>query len=311
MTSKPYKKIILIGILAVSLITVTQIWRWYYFGFRAAVTDVVFYGKVIDQDDKPVSEARVLYFISGQFMAAGAGSGFTLTDEQGRFRIQGEGAKIVVQTITGSQIDYNTPTPEKVPYLSGGRNPKLIIEDWDKYTSDDPYVFKAWRVEKYENVKKGYDGYSLLPDGSIYTYDPFDRDRGNRWHDGETDGLIRVSCERGEMAHGRDFQDWRITLTPVDGGIQLTDDIYMNIVPDNGYQPALSIEQQLSSPDYQRSVINQRYFFTAHHGKYYGGLFVHYTPHFRNDQCDIEISYKINLDGSHNLAVKPIEGWKL
>ena len=217
--------------------------------------------------------------------------------EEGYFSIHGEGADIVFQAITADHIDYNTPTPV------------LMISDWEEYTPDNPYVFNTWRVDSYENVRHGHDGYQLLPDGRIYTYDPFDSDRSNRWHEGETDGLLRVSCERGEMERPRDFQEWRVTLKPIDGGIQSADDIYMNIAPVSGYQDSISVEQKLSSNNYQRSVGNSRYFITAHQGKYYGGLRVRYRPHFRKEQCSISISYKVNMDGTRNLAVKPEEKW--
>lgn len=310
MLSKKYKVPAFFLVVFLTLTGVTGYYqRWHttlFFGYLAAVTDIEFYGKILDQNDDPVANAEVSYFIGGQFLAAGAGSGVAVTDENGVFFIYGEGANIVVQAITGDRIDYNSSTPDFQPLLSGGRNPDLIIWKWKEYTSDNPYVFKAWRVQEYGNVKTGRDGYPLFPDGRIYTYNGIDRKRRKRWSEVEIgNGYLRVSCDREPMADPNDYKDWRVTLAPIEGGIQKTDDIYMNIAPEGGYLDSITEGRSVQSGDYQPSLTNQRYFFTAMSGKYYGSLFVHYDPHFRNEQCNVAISYKINLDGSRNLAARP------
>lgn len=284
--------------------------RWYSMGYKSAVTDVTFNGKVVDQNGLPVESARVSYFISGQFMASGSGSGKAVTDKGGHFSLRGQGAAVVIQSIVADDIDYNTPAPEQPTQLSRGRNPALTIENWDQYTPDNPYLFRAWRVDSFENVRNGSDGYGMTPDGGIYAYDPFVSNRGGRWKASKNNGMIRVSCERGKMSHERDYQDWRITLSPVDGGIQPTDDIYMNQAPESGYQASIAVQQSVSSPDFSRASGNHRYFFTAHNGKYYGSLIAHFRPHFRDNECSVRFSYKINMDGGRNLAIRHEDIWK-
>jgi hypothetical protein len=279
--------------------------RWYKLGFKTAVTDVMFHGKVIDQYEAPVSGAKVSYIIVGQFLAAGAGKGFALTDEQGRFVIEGEGARVRIEDIIHPQINFNPPTSTEKTLLDAGRNSPINVSNWEKYTTDNPYLFRAYRVAQYEDVKKGAAGIGMKPDGRIYTFDFTKHWRsGEQVKEGESYGQLRVSCERAEMEHGRNFQDWRVTLTPVDGGIQMTDNIYMNEAPETGYQPTITVEQRIDDPEYKNMIINQRYFFTAHHSDIYGSLFIHYKPHFRNEKCNIRIAYKMNMEGSRNLAVK-------
>ncbi len=283
--------------------------RWYNIGFKAAVTDVIFYGKVIDQHGKPVDGAKVTYLVEGQFLAAGSGQGWTLTDNQGMFLIEGEGAKITVQDIIHPQINYNPPLTTKNSILTAGRNVPDRIVLWKKYTADNPYLFKAWWVEEFENVLAGWTRESLPPDGTVFTYNVLGKKKRRRipWVEGEVGGHFRFSCERSEMSKHRDYKDWKVTITPVDGGIQQTDDIYQNVAPETGYQPSFVLEQLKSSPDYQHQIINQRYFFYANNGASYGSLFVRINPHrFRSGvgECKIVVSYKINLNGSRNLAVK-------
>ena len=104
------------------------------------------------------------------------------------------------------------------------------------------------------------------------------------------------------MSDHLDKLDWQVSITPVDGGIMTTDDLYMNLAPENGYMPSLTVDMNTASPDYQDVLGDQRYYFTSQNGQVYGALFVYYEPH-RKDHCKITIEYKVNLNGSRNLAV--------
>ena len=282
--------------------------RMYQMVFEFAVTHVKFYGKVIDQNGVAVANAKVSYLIVGQFPSAGAGRGFTITDDQGRFYIKGKGNSVTVQAIKHPQINFNPPATErerKLVTLYEGENPGLIIRNWNVYTKNNPYIFKTWMEKKFENVK-GASGYgdSLIPDGRVYTYDFLQfRNWRKRVSEGETQGHLRVSCERAVMQGLRDYQDWQITLAPVNGGIQATDDIYQNLAPETGYLPSIIVEQKLDSSDYQHLILNQRYYFTTDDGATYGSLVVHYYPHTEKG-CKAAVAFKMNLEGSRNLAVK-------
>lgn len=290
--------------------------RYYVFGLEAGLEDVEFHGRVVDQHGKPVVGARVNYSIGGALMAAGSGSGIAVTDEQGNFSIRGRGGNLTLNKVEHPEVDFEYIDQK---YQTGdGRRKSMTLwgfqhtkggDDpiWSDYTKDKPYIFKAWRVGEFEKVKKGHSSLFLLPDGRVYTID-FNRRHKGRTTEGEVDGHIRLSCTRGYMEHNRDWGDWTVTISAVNGGIQSTNDNYLNFAPDAGYQSEITITQTKGAPDYQHTLRNQRYYFAAKNGQVYGSLFINYEPYtWSNNQryCVIRINqYKINANGSRNLAVR-------
>jgi hypothetical protein len=276
----------------------------YRLGVEGSKTDVKFVGRVLDQYDNPVKQAKIVYIISGQLLASGAGQGITYTDDQGKFIIEGKGAAVTVQHITGDHIDYNPPTPDVEHSLSDGRNPSVKVVDWYNYTDSDPYTYRVWRVESYGQVISGRTGYPLPPTGEVYTFNPL-LSRDKQWVRGESPGIMRFSCERGPMSDRNDYQDWRIIIRPVDGGILSTQDLYMNLAPESGYESQHVIEQVKSAKGYRNKMADQRYFFNANNNRYYGAIVAEYWPHFRINECEVLFSYRINTEGKRGLAIKP------
>jgi hypothetical protein len=109
------------------------------------------------------------------------------------------------------------------------------------------------------------------------------------------------------MAYVEDYGDWSVTISPVNGGgIQETDDLYMNMAPKTGYLPSLTIDRRIGSSSYLPALLNKRYFFTSNDGQDYGSLYVHYEPFAREDidGCIIRFSWKLNTTGSRSLEIK-------
>ena len=91
-------------------------------------------------------------------------------------------------------------------------------------------------------------------------------------------GDLIVRCERESMQQHTDRSDWSVTIEPINGGIQEARDRYLNLAPESGYQPSITIAKKFGEKDYQPSVIEERYYFTAHNGQVYGTLFNDYRP---------------------------------
>lgn len=98
-------------------------------------------------------------------------------------------------------------------------------------------------------------------------------------------------------------------MTPVDGGIMKTKDLYQYIVPEDGYLPTYHIVRKASDPDYFHALINQRYYFKAHNGQMYGSLFGHFEPFSGDNTCMVALHYSANPNRSLNLLIKPKEGY--
>jgi len=104
----------------------------------------------------------------------------------------------------------------------------------------------------------------------------------------------------------KDYGDWIFTISSIDGGIQKTNDLYLNKAPDSGYQSSIKIKMDYGSDKYMPSLFNQRFYFYTQSGKVYGSMLVNFKPHrkFRGNECGIEIQYKMNPTGSKNLELK-------
>ena len=294
--------------------------RFYTLGFEAGMEDIDFYGQIVDQYGEPVGNASVGFSTGGVMLAPGKGIGKVNADEQGRFEIHSEGGSLSLFNIKAPGINFSFPVPTHIKNSRFGAHIKEMrftgyqhnmggnAPLWTGTSPEKPYVFTAWRVEKYEKVLIGDLNSYQFPDGRIYTFKLDKKKYKERREEGSTDGYLRVSCTRGPVKSIHDQVDWQVTITPVDGGIQATDDLYLNLAPEAGYQPSLTVDMNTKgvsgSPP---SLKNQRYFFTANNGQIFGSLYLHIEPNAKQGKkCRIDIAqYKININGSRNLAVKP------
>ena len=96
---------------------------------------------------------------------------------------------------------------------------------------------------------------------------------------------------------------WNAIIRPIKGGIQKTDDFYLNEAPLNNYEPFL-IEGNNAGLTNTDILRDQHYYFFSHNKKHFGGLKVTYKPFANKDYCHFVIEYKINENGSRNLAIR-------
>ena len=283
-----------------------------------SLPDITFYGRIIDQHGLPVKNASVWYSGENAYISAGGGMGAGRTDDDGYFMIDTSGAALVLGAVSHPEIDevfyelrIDTNSATKKQYKSVIRflshDKKGAALNYNNYSEKDKaYIVHAWRLGEYEgaiegNVISDYDN-----DGKYYTL-TFDQTRlGVRKKEGKTDGHIYISCRRPHMTHNRDYGDWSISITPVNGGIQETDDIYMNIAPESGYQTSLDINMTKSSQGYVHELRDKKYYFKSNSGKEYGSLLMEIKPFSRasKEACRIEVFYKLNPTGSRNLELK-------
>ena len=283
----------------------------------STLPNITFYGRVIDQYNQPVKNATVWYEGANTYLSAGGGRGLVTTDDNGYFEIDTEGASLTIGTVTHSeigQISYELPKltnswlsarAGSINFLSA-KDKQGIYPTWrDHSEKNKAYIIHAWRLGDYEGAKSGYVSAGLLATGKIYTLKLNEIKRRNRLIEGQKEGHFHISCTRPHIDSYKDRFDWSASIIPVNGGIQETNDLYMNIAPATGYQSSLNIVMRKGSNDYKHKLLNKRYYFTAN-GKDYGSLFVHFDPFasIEEDACSISIRYKINPTGSRNLELK-------
>lgn len=265
---------------------------------RSRNLPIEMHGKVIDQYGQPVAGAEVnLMVAGGGSFAPGSGPVAVTTDAMGMFRVQAKGQEVAIGSVKHPQLSAVKFSVGQdvagIEHLDAvGRFGEKY--SWRSYTTPDkPFVINVWRVERFEKLEHGSGGFLPVPNGE----------------NDEQAGII-VSCTREEKAPNTHWRhqkgSWSITFSPIDGGIQETDNLYLNEAPESGYQPELTVAMKRGDPDYKVSIQPaRRYYYTAHNGKWYGSFSATFDPYMIDDKCLVKIAFKYNSNGSRNLAVKP------
>ena len=286
---------------------------------------VPFYGRVVDQHGNAVMDAKIEYALYGRH----ADKQFKQikSDAQGSFFIENKkGSGILIQGIYHADYIYIAPTPV---YRSGVRvsQTQLDLErntsvafgnvyrfqgfsekNWDNYSEDNPYIFDVWKVIEHQDKVKQDTVRTVAPiDGTIYTVHMGYQNNVKHYERKDVfkkinpEGHLYISCIRDAQENHMDRVDWQVTITPVDGGIQATTDRYAKLAPSDGYVSSIVIEQKVKDKTYKDYLDGQRYYFTTKNNQYYGFLYIDYSPFVREKSCDVNVYYKINLNGARNL----------
>jgi len=286
-------------------------------------SDYVFYGRVVDQYGKPVAGAQVRYEGTHGYLSKGSGLGYIVTDNNGDFTISANGASLILNAVIHDDIDYSYsqitsgnsnnagiqhPQKYQMKFQKGGTQEGY--DDALKYNNrENAYIVNAYRREGYKGAFSMTTGFGLDADGAIHT---LTLNKGwshsaNKMIKGELPGHLHLSCTRKQMTGAEDYGDWTFKIEPVDGGIQETNDIFLNKAPESGYQPFYSVDMKYGNPEYSPWLLNKRFYFTSNNSKEFGSLYIQFEPHrlWRDGahSCVISVTYKMNTNGDRNLEI--------
>jgi len=285
----------------------------------SSLPSITFYGRVIDQNSQPVIGARINYTGTNAYLSEGGGRGRVITDDEGYFEIDTSGASLVIGGVSHNEIDKVLNSRKKdgtetsktgvIRFLSHKDN-QGNYPNWRNHTKKETaYIIHAWRLGKYEGAKKGNLAIDFTYlDGRQYTVDLTANKYNKQVKEGSHSGQFIVGCIRKTNMEKRiDYGDWTAFITPINGGIQVTNDLYMNEAPESGYKSSISINMKLGESGYTPQLYNQRYYFKANNESIYGSVIVNYMPHarFKENFCRIDIrNFKYNPTGLRNLELK-------
>lgn len=263
-------------------------------GSDAMVMAVQFYGKVIDQYGNPVPDMKVSYDAGNAPFTRGSGPGFVMTESDGSFVIANVKANILdIRALEKENYEVRAWVTFRGYNQGGGDG----VGSWADYRKEKPYVFKAWKAEKYAKVTVGEEGVWRFERNQTYTLD-LHGEKGNRKFQGLQPGDLRV-------LFSADDEGWKVKIAAVDGGLQETGDEYMNLAPELGYLPELEYSGKKTNYD----SLRKQYYLQSRNGQSYGALKVEILPYYSSSVKDsaIVMSYVINLEGGRELAVRPNE----
>lgn len=280
--------------------------------------DIVFYGRVIDQNNQPVVGASIWHSGENAYLSSGDGKGLAQTDEEGYFMLDTSGAALALGSIKHPEIDgvvyyrLNKPDSPKARYsttvrfLSHSKSDRALSYN-DYSVKDKAYVIQVWRLDKYEGTIAGYSSLHITSDSKVHSL-MFDSGRNTiKLTDDKNKAQFNISCTRPHMVNNQDYGDWSLKLTPVNGVIVEANDPYLNHAPEFGYQTSIQVNMSKEAENYSHQLKNKRYYFAVNNSnKYYGSLNAHYEPFYGPDKevCIVRFNHKINPTGSRNLELK-------
>ena len=238
--------------------------------------EINFFGKVVDQNDQPLAGVVVkaetrewhvknLFEPAGEFArpvtVAGADGQFSFT------RLRGDAFGILSLTKDG----YVVSTRAKMNYSYGTLphhfTPNPLV----------PVIFRMWKSNGAVRLHVVRISGSIPQDGAVLPFD-LQRNRKATQPGQETD--LRVTLKHNAPPGQRGYEprfDWSCTLEVPGGGLIETQDEFMYLAPEQGYQPQWVAEFKKDDPNWKvRREVN--FYLRNRDGQQYGRLRVRLEP---------------------------------
>jgi len=251
---------------------------------------ITFYGKVVDEDGKPLAGAKVSLVVVTSHFAENRTDQEPValeTDQSGNFTLTGVTA-YAIDEISIQKHGYELSQKAKRGYKFGS------IPDDYKPDSANPVVFKMWKHQHPEPLIVGSKFYGVIPDGQPNTID-FLQQKKKDGISPPGDIVVRIN-RPANLQPGTRF-DWSFSIESIDGGVIHTEDDFLYRAPILGYQKKYDFKMSATN-SYRYS--NQQFYLKSRNGQVYGRLTVEVIPDYK-DQGVFNVQYFINTNGSQNL----------
>jgi len=242
-----------------------------------------FYGKVIDQNNQPVIEAKVTGNVMTTlgFQGTGETPHETQTDKDGDFEFLG---------LHGESLGI---VPEKDGYLFEQRGNGNWTDNY-KADSNNRVIFTMWKLKGAEPMVHVHLHDYIACDGTVMNYN---LQTGRRLPNGGGDLTVQLTRNPINIVRGNPF-DWSVTLEMSNGGLIQTSDIYPDKAPAQGYQPSITIDMPVSASNWSPSLSDSYYFYN---GSNYGRISIRIMADFQPPPTLFDADIYLNPSGSQNL----------
>ncbi len=256
-------------------------------------TPIEFYGKVADQEGKPIEGA--LASVTWTDMSANGSSQMEKTsDSSGLFSITGiKGKHMTVQVNKEGYYRQLSGTTSAFEY-AGFWEPSYHVPDKGK-----PVIFRLRKKgEASALMRYGPTLFGVKPDGIPAVFDL----ASGRKNIGRGDVSVRIT--KGAKSANKQF-DWEVTLEAVGSGAGVLEskEEFMTAAPEGGYQASWKFSQKAGAEKYQEVV--QSKFFVKTAGGQFARIEVRVLPEY-NDTAAVDlVSYFNPNPGDRNLEFDP------
>jgi hypothetical protein len=246
---------------------------------------ISFYGKVVDQDMRPIAAANVKFQWT-DLSQNGTSNADTLSDENGYFSLVGAQGKNLGVYV--SKEEYYTPKATKAAAFEFGNPGESNYYEPD---AQKPVLFTLRKKgQGAQLIKKSIE--VVLPgDGSG---ENVDLAAGKVSMNGQLEVRAWKPWPPRPMSPR---YDWKVSFTIADGGFVEAPEEFAVEAPETVYNPSLEFNMPSSAGDVWKVTVERRLYFTYGQPKKYGRL------DFRTDGNSryIFINYVLNPSGSRNL----------
>jgi hypothetical protein len=252
-----------------------------------------FYGKVADQEGRPLPDAKVqIERVFGEWAIPPSiqlkTERFAVqSDDQGSFIVKGT-AGHSLQILSIEKPGYELS--KKVDLFFGYSATAAPFHP----DANNPVVFKMWKKQGKEPlVGSAWHG-KMASDG---TTNYFDLLHGRQ----SADGGLEIVCTRTPLKSpppGNAHFDYSLEVAVIGGGIQSTQDEFTYLAPESGYSTSYTVAQKADDPKWWGRVTQEFYIKTAE--GHYGRLSVDWYA-AQNAPNHFEWDCSINPSGSRNL----------
>ena len=249
-----------------------------------------FYGKVVDENNEPVSEATV-DFEWNDLSEQGTSSSQTMSDNLGFFSLRDEkGKRLYVQV---QKDGYYTSRRTGVAFEYANPATGLFRPD-----SNNPVIFHLRKKGPGVDLVTSKFGIKLsfpihIPrDGTPIMVDLLQRKTGQT-------GQLQISESKPEYAEWQQATNWSFRMEIPDGGFIEQNDEFPFEAPENGYEPVVEFNFEKGTGDWVQHI-KKSYYLKFGSPPRYGRLQIETGISYGG----AILTYAINPDGSRNLEAK-------
>lgn len=264
---------------------------------------IQFFGKVIDQDNNPISDVKVTLEIRvSKELAPNAFQDvfdhpILVTDAEGRFALaDARGALLGVQALEKQGYEPSPKAFRKSYWY--WRDPSQVFHP----DANRPEIFRMWKKAGAERLVRKGIGHAIPYDGTPTSFDLLS---GTTVTNG---GDLRVTLTRNpqQIQWGQTHYEWTATIEAVNGGIIESTDEQMYRAPAKGYTSKFVVHMAADDPQWTDTKDVAAYL-KLRDGKYYGRVEIKLMVGSDRATTPFSVTSFINPGGSQNLEYDPLQ----
>ena len=254
-----------------------------------------FWGKVVDQDGLPLAGVSVTLTARQWGLAVTPLLQPTfkkvihISDHDGLFQVINEKGDVL--TVEALKKEGYTASP--LALRSFGYNISTNITP----EASNPVLFKMWKKGPAQPVVTRHFPNTGIPcDGTAISFDLITGEKGTH----AKDLIVRFFRDPLTLTSRTEKFDWTFTLEMPEGGLIETNEEFMLLAPESGYQPFFRIEVPKQSPNWKKTLSKQ-FYVMLRGGDVFGSLSIQLFAYYPTPPTGLTVSVTINPTGNRSL----------